>query len=578
MDTKEPLPPLTEADIRTLASAQSFERGTSYFHDGAICDPVRQGMELHAACEGSQYDPYHVSVTLTIDGIGKTSCTCPYDWGGLCKHVVAFLLTYVHTPQAFRVLPPLATLLAHRSTADLITIIGTMLEREPSLMAVVELSATIQQDNPLDREASRKRVRRALCQDTLRTMERELQALQDSADRLAQAGEWRNAGTVYEVLLTETVSQYGNELRMLDEDGAIALMTDACAAGLSTCLRGGTLDNTTRRAWLEALLNAVLTDIPLGGIDLAPSAREVVLAHATVADWAWIEPRIRVQIQQSRDWRREALVHFLSAGQVRQGRDADAAALIRELGTPEQQVFLLVQEGKIDEALRRMPQLLTGKPGLITQFADALMAVGADTAAVTLVTKQAQSRGELSRCTDWLVRYYREHGTPREAIAWQQKAFLQQPSVEVFKALRQASRRVGIWDQVRIEVLTALEHKRHIGPLIDIALHEGEVSRALALLPRVSQAEGRDYRAEVAHAAEKAYPQEAIELYKEMVARAIGRRRRRTYQRTVQYLKRIKTLYARLKIPSQWEAYYQALRAHAVHLPALHDEWHKARL
>ena len=44
-------------------------------------------------------------------------------------------------------------------------------------MAVVELSATIQQDKPLDLEASRQRVRRALRQDTLRIMEKELQAL-----------------------------------------------------------------------------------------------------------------------------------------------------------------------------------------------------------------------------------------------------------------------------------------------------------------------------------------------------------------------------------------------------------------
>ena len=130
---------------------------------------------------------------------------------------------------------------------------------------------------------------------------------------------------------------------------------------------------------------------------------------------------------------------------------------IRELGTPEQQVFLLVQEGKIDEALRCMPQILTGKPQLVTQFADALVAVGADTAAVTLVTKHAQGKGGSSWCTDWLVKYYHEHGTPQEAVVWQQQAFLQHPSVEAFKGLRQASRKVGMWDQVRTEVLKALE-------------------------------------------------------------------------------------------------------------------------
>jgi uncharacterized Zn finger protein len=137
MATKERSPTLTEAHIRKLASAQSFARGNSYFHQGTILEPTRQGNVLRAWCEGSAYEPYQLSVTLTTKGIGKTSCTCPYDWGGLCKHVVALLLTYVHTPEVFRVIPPLDALLAQRSKADLIALIGTLLEREPSLLAIL---------------------------------------------------------------------------------------------------------------------------------------------------------------------------------------------------------------------------------------------------------------------------------------------------------------------------------------------------------------------------------------------------------------------------------------------------------
>jgi uncharacterized Zn finger protein len=578
MATKEQLPKLTEAHIRTLANAQSFARGTDYFHGGAILDPVRQGMALRAACEGSAYEPYQVGVTLTAEGIGTASCTCPYDWGGLCKHLVALLLTYVHTPQAFRVIPPLDTLLARCSKADLIALIGAMLAREPSLMAVVELSAATRQDRPLDVEAYRRQVQRALRQGTLRTTEKELQALKDAADQLAQAGAWHQAGAMYHVLLAETVGHYGDELQMLDEDGDIAIIVDACAEGLSACLREGTPDSTSRRAWLEALLEAELTDIALGGIDLAPSAREAVLAHATAREWPWIEQRVRGQIDKSRDWAREALVHFLSEGRVRQGRDADAAALIRELGTPEQQVFLLINEGQIDEALRRLPQILAGKPGLVTQFADALVAAGAEAAAVALVAEHAQGRGGSSWCTDWLAEYYRKHGKPQEAVAWQQQAFLRHPSVEAFKALRQVSRKVGTWEQVRAGVLEALEQKQYMGPLIEIALHEGDVVRALELLPRVGQSAWRDYTGEVARAAEKACPQAAIGLYKEMVERAIGGRQRRTYQHAAQYLKRVKTLYTRLKASSDWKAYIHTLRTQYAHLPALHDELRKARL
>jgi uncharacterized Zn finger protein len=578
MATTEQPPTLTEAHIRELASAQSFERGMDYFHSEAILEPVRQGMTLRAACEGSEYEPYQVSATLTLDGIGDTDCTCPYDWGGLCKHIVALLLTYVHTPDAFHAVPPLHALLAKSSKADLIALIGAMLEREPGLMTLVEATAATRRDRSVDLETCRRQVRRALRQDSLRAIEKDLQAWQDAADRLARAGEWQQAGAVYQVLLAESVSQYDDELQMLDEDGDIALLVDAYAQGLRTCLQNGTPDHTTRRAWLEALLEAVLTDIELGGIDLAPSAREAVLAHATTEDWTWIEPLVREQARESHDWAREALVDFLSDGQAQQGREADAAALIRELGTPEQQIFLLIEEGKIDEARRRLPPILDSKPGLLTRFADALVAAGADAAAVALVTEHAGGKRTSGWGTDWLARYYRQHGRPQEAVAWQRQAFLQHPSVEAFDTLRQVSRKAGTWDQVRADVLDTLRRGQHVGPLIEIALHEGEVMRALELLPQVNPVWRHAYSGEVARAAEQDHPQEAIALYKELVERAIGGRQRRTYQQAARHLTRLKALYTRLEAQSDWETYVQTLRTSYTRLPALHDELRRARL
>ena len=43
---KKSLPKLTEAQVRKLASAQSFERGERYYRDGAIIDPVQQDLVL----------------------------------------------------------------------------------------------------------------------------------------------------------------------------------------------------------------------------------------------------------------------------------------------------------------------------------------------------------------------------------------------------------------------------------------------------------------------------------------------------------------------------------------------------
>src|SRR5919108_2295442 len=171
---KETLPQLSEALIHRMASGSSFERGKSYYHSGAILDPVRQGMELRAECQGSQYEPYQVSATLTGKGVGGITCTCPYSGAGICKHIVALLLAYIHEPQAFRVLPPLEALLAPRSQQELIALIGEMLKRYPDLISVVELTAAAQPGRPPDVEAYRRQIRRVLCSDTLRAIDREL--------------------------------------------------------------------------------------------------------------------------------------------------------------------------------------------------------------------------------------------------------------------------------------------------------------------------------------------------------------------------------------------------------------------
>lgn len=106
----------------------------------------------------------------------------------------------------------------------------------------------------------------------------------------------------------------------------ISAVIDEFARGLNRCLKKGKVDDRTRSAWLEALLEADLTDIEIGGVDLAPSARETVLENATDEEWEWIEKRIRAAISKGGDWAREELERFLAARQKRRGGEGKATA------------------------------------------------------------------------------------------------------------------------------------------------------------------------------------------------------------------------------------------------------------
>lgn len=124
---------LTEDLIRSLSSAQSFQRGYEYYRVGAVYNTARRGNVLTGECEGSTAPSYRLQVALDEGGVRSASCTCPYEWGGYCKHIVALLLSYINQPDEFIERKEVAELLAGLDREVLIGLVGQMVARDPEL-------------------------------------------------------------------------------------------------------------------------------------------------------------------------------------------------------------------------------------------------------------------------------------------------------------------------------------------------------------------------------------------------------------------------------------------------------------
>lgn len=301
-------PEITENTVRQLSDAKSFERGKDYFRAGSIVEPVLMGSKLQARCHGSEREPYHVSVVLGKKGVESYACSCPR--GGFCKHLVALLLNYVFRPNSIQVLAPLETTLETFNKDELAALVAEMIEQEPDLMQKVEL-ASARRSGKVDAGAYRRMASRAWTHDSAHSIERGLNALSEMAERLAKTGGWIPAGTAYRIFLDEAIAHYGEEMMGIDEEGDIALLVDEFAEGLGRCLRKGRPDEKTRRAWLETLLAAMLAELNLG-IDLAPSAEEIMLKNASSEEWQWIEKRVLSEMDGLDGYKREALEEFLA--------------------------------------------------------------------------------------------------------------------------------------------------------------------------------------------------------------------------------------------------------------------------
>src|SRR5688572_14032351 len=137
------LPGLSEAVVREHAGAEVFHRGQEYWRRGAVAALTRRGEVVQAEVEGSEPRPYAVRVTFDAAGVVDASCSCPYAYGGWCKHVVATLLACIEEPDAIDVRPTIEELLAgldrdrlHRLVLDLTAGRLDLVERVEGLLAL----------------------------------------------------------------------------------------------------------------------------------------------------------------------------------------------------------------------------------------------------------------------------------------------------------------------------------------------------------------------------------------------------------------------------------------------------------
>jgi uncharacterized Zn finger protein len=217
----DPLPKLTEAIIRQHASADSCQRGREYYEQGTVSQVVRRGQQVQAEVEGSQYEPYSVRITCDVGGITQALCSCPYDWGGWCKHIVATLLACVHDPAQVDERPSAQALLAELDREQLQGLLVRLLEQRPELADVIESQmyriqtqpargapAAQQRRTPLDPNMFRRQVGTILRSlHRMRSSEAYWQVLEQAKGFVVE-GDGRNALVILEAIAETYIADW----------------------------------------------------------------------------------------------------------------------------------------------------------------------------------------------------------------------------------------------------------------------------------------------------------------------------------------------------------------------------------
>jgi hypothetical protein len=379
-DVKGQFKPLSEADIQAYSDDASFRKGYDYYLEHAIVEPILSESLLRAFYHRSSGSPYRVEATLLPAGdksahqVISSGCSCPR--GGVCKHLVALLLTWVHQPERFVVRSRLMGRLDEKSREELLALLEQLVQRQPDIEPMVELLIELHLATPAQEKSRPGRGKeRTLDPSTIESqvasafynagegwgaasrVAADLEQLCDIGKSFAEAGEWANAQTVYATLAEETVIQYEG----LHDEGQVSWIVGQCAAGLVACLNAQStlpkreqLDAEDREELLTTLFDLWKFGDNYGGIgvDVAGAIAGNATVHERKRVEAWLREEMRPGQDSSSTWRNRSVVDFVvKLKQAEHSSDEDVLAEYRNAGLYKELTGKYLRLGRENEAL-----------------------------------------------------------------------------------------------------------------------------------------------------------------------------------------------------------------------------------
>jgi len=576
------LPPFSESLLKRYANPQSFQRGEEYYQQRAVQSLTQRGQVLLAAVAGSQPDDYQVSIKFEKDEIISAQCSCPYDLDGWCKHIVATLLTCIRQSAKLEERPTLEQMLDCLDEIQTQQLIQKLVADHPELLNKIEkivnrlapATFPVQTSSPsytarIDVSPYRSQVR---------------QILRDAAEALEEGSEDDPVPSELYDLIYEAQEFIERE----DGQNAIAILTaitDACAENWNEVEEYGA-DNddvakTLNEIWTEAILVTELTP-----------AEKATLTH-NIESWqdvwnvdfamslealgqGWDYPPLQsiLQGEIKSIWKPEQAPRYSKQLNLirlrileRQKRYSEYLYLAEAEGQNEEFLIMLAQLDRIDEVMQAADQKLTQMEEAFA-LATVLLGQGA-----TYQSLEIAKRGLIlpGNCAYKLANYLSQLAEDLQetdiALAAKIKAFQAQPTFTDYQKIQTLA--LEDWAILKEDLLDYLRnYKEWMYELddakVNIFLHEGLVSDAIAVVDKKGDYHGSGLVHQVMDAAIFDYPDWVIDNAKSRAEEIMDAKKADRYNTAIQWLQKAKKAYYQAGKQADWLAYRtQIMTTHA---------------
>lgn len=578
---------LTERTIRDRASDQSYQKGRDYYKSGAIYNPASQsapgGVVLMANCEGSTAPSYRLRIELDEGGVRSASCTCPYDWGGDCKHIVALLLLYLNKPGEFSQQKSVSDLLAGLEKDALAAIIHHLVGQNPDAYEDLEIAVLTaraaarpqpagksKRQTQVSEQAYRKQITKILKRSrydegdyydeygsTPEYVE-DLEKIRQTAVQFLEAGDAEGALIILRVLLEETTEDYDGEV---DYSGDLACVIQDIGMPLAEAILSADLDAKER----ETLANSMQEIYDSLDETIEESELAVVLL-ALEHGWDDLpDPDTEWDEYEEEDWMgfgtlQNARLNVLE----RQGR-ADEFLKLAERANPRRHALKLIQLGRVDAAITACENLSSASEML--EVAKKLRESGRLEAAIALAERGLNINNDPSTA-NWLAPLEESQGRTDMALRVYRIAFDAQPSIELYRHLKRLSG--PGWDALRPQLLKKAGEGYMKNTLVDIHLEEKEWDAAIAVAERDTWS--TSLLEKVADKLITIRPDWVIRISIKQSDGLIAKTQSSLYPEAAKWLARAKKAYQHKGQISDWQACISNLRATYARRPALQRE------
>lgn len=565
-------PLISEATLQKHAAPNSVSRGEDYFRQRAVIDLVQRGSQIQAQVEGTEVTPYRVTLQTDAGGITQARCTCPYDYEGWCKHIVATILTCLRQPESLEFRPTLTQLLNRLNPEQTQQLVQELVTKHPELIEAVDRYVLLlshpqpptkdrkKRRSTLDVTLFRRQVKHIL-QEGLRWLEDgyeddpftdALLKVLEKAQAFAVDGDGENAIASLEAITTACADEWDDLADYGGDSFPIAEALDA--------------------AWAEAILSSDISQPQIVDLRVMLETRQDTMSadfsmSLAALEQGWDDPQLKRALQGNGYSDPEHLecpfASQLAAIRLqileRQNRHQEYLNLALAEGLILQYLTYLVQMGDIDLVMAAAQERMSTAEeafALAQALRNSNHPKEALTIAQTGLTLPGLQRYELA---NWTAEFSEGFGNPALALEASILAFTLQPSLAEYQ--RAQALADTQWKKVKLKLLKALRQFQSWGAewaKVEIFLHEGLIEDAIQTVQ--ASFYPSDLVLRVMQAALPTHPEWVIETAQKAAEDIMNRGKADRYQDAIQWLTQVKAAHAQLNRHSEWMSYFNQLK------------------